>query len=74
MAVQDHLTEQVTVTASKVAMYGGSGTAFIFGLTANELAALGGLLVAIIGLIVTTWFQWRRDKREAEAIRDLERN
>lgn len=68
MAVQDHLTEQATVTASKVAMYGGSGTAFIFGLTANELAALGGLIVAIAGLGASIWFQWRRDKREREAL------
>lgn len=34
------------------AQYGGSGTAMYFGLTANELAAFGGLAVAIVGFVV----------------------
>lgn len=49
---------------AQTAIYGGSGTAVYFGMTANEWAALGGLLVAVIGLAVTWYFQRKRDKRE----------
>lgn len=38
--------------ASNTATYGGSSTAIFFGLTANEFAAIGGLVVAVIGLVV----------------------
>lgn len=37
--------------ASTTATYGGSATALYFGLTANEFAAVGGLIVAVIGLV-----------------------
>ncbi len=57
-------TTQVIERSASVATYGGSSTAILFGLSANEVAALGGLVVAVIGLIVNVWFQWRRDKRE----------
>lgn len=46
------------------AVYGGSGTAIYFGLSANELAAFGGLIIAGIGLLVTWYFQRKRDRRE----------
>ena len=40
----------------------GSGGAVIFGMTANELAALGGLVIAAIGLIMNQYWQWRAYK------------
>jgi hypothetical protein len=43
--------------ASTAATYGGSATAVFFGLTANEFAALGGLAIGIIGLIISTWYK-----------------
>jgi small neutral amino acid transporter SnatA (MarC family) len=46
------------------AIYGGSGTAIYFGLSANEWAAFGGLVIACIGLFVTWHFQRKRDQRE----------
>ena len=42
---------------SAAATYGGSATAVFFGLTANEFAALGGLAIGVIGLLIGTWFK-----------------
>lgn len=42
---------------SSAATYGGSVTAIFFGLTANEVAALGGLGIGIVGLIISTWYK-----------------
>ena len=49
--------ETIAATAAKVS-YSGAGGAVIFGLTANEVAALGGLVIAFLGLIVTIIFKW----------------
>lgn len=53
----------VVQKAANAATYGGSGTAVFFGMTANEVAAIGGLIVAILGLIVSQvmnwWFKWQ---------------
>ena len=38
---------------------GGIGGAVLFGLTANEIAAFGGLFIAVIGLLVNIWFRWQ---------------
>lgn len=46
-----------TAKAASAATYGGSATAVFFGLTANEFAALGGLVIAVIGLLVNIWFK-----------------
>jgi hypothetical protein len=43
--------------AATTAQYGGSGAAVYFGLTANEIAAFGGLFIAIIGLLVNIWYK-----------------
>jgi len=43
--------------ASTAATYGGSATAVFFGLTANEFAALGGLAIGVIGLLIGTWYK-----------------
>lgn len=43
-------------TASAIT-YGGAGTAVFFGLTANEFAAIGGVVIALVGLLVNIWFK-----------------
>lgn len=48
--------ETITSVATK-ATYGGAGGAVFFGLTANEFAAIGGLCIAGIGLIVQIVFK-----------------
>lgn len=49
--------EAAIVKASHAATYSGSGAAVYFGLTANEVAAFGGLIVAILGLLVTWYYK-----------------
>jgi hypothetical protein len=49
--------ESLINKAASTATYAGSGTAVYFGLTANEIAAFGGLLVAVVGLIVTWYYK-----------------
>lgn len=59
--------------AANTATYGGSVGAVFFGLNANEFAAMGGLLVGVIGLAVNIWFKWqnRRDfKRKLDMLDD----
>jgi hypothetical protein len=48
--------ESIAAAATKVT-YGGASGAVFFGLTANELAAIGGLILALIGLIVQIVFK-----------------
>lgn len=45
------------VKAANAATYGGGSSAVFFGLTANEFAAIGGLLIGIIGLAVNIWYK-----------------
>ena len=50
----------MTIEATKIASaatYGGSSAAVIFGLTANEFAAISGVVIAICGLIVNIYFK-----------------
>lgn len=51
------MNENIIIKAATTATYGGSATAIVFGLTANEVAALGGLLTGIVALIIGTWFK-----------------
>lgn len=61
IAQHAHDPAVVSGVATKI-MLGGAGSTIIFGLTANEVAALGGLAVAVIGLIVNCIFQYKRYK------------
>lgn len=58
--------DAVGLMVGKTATYGGGASAFFFGLSANEVAALGGLLVAAVGLCVQIYYNRRKDKRDAE--------
>lgn len=71
----------IGLRATSVATYTGSGAAVIFGLTANEIAALGGLAVASIAAfanITLTWwykhkhYQLARAKRAGDVPADDE--
>lgn len=58
--------DALAVGFGKTATYSGGASAFVFGLTANELAAIAGVIVALIGVCVQIFFGRRRDKRDAE--------
>lgn len=59
-------TDEVALVAAKTATYGGGASAVVFGLSANELAALVGAAVAVLGLAMQWYFSRQRDRREAE--------
>jgi hypothetical protein len=58
------------VKAATAAQYGGSASAVYFGLTANEIAAFGGLIIAIIGLVVNIWYKHQHLKIAREKADD----
>jgi hypothetical protein len=52
--------------ASHAATYGGSGVAVYFGFTSGEwqvIGVIGGLVIGFLGLVVNTYFQWKRSKQ-----------
>lgn len=64
------MVERVAATAT----YGGAGSAVVFGMTANEIAAYGGLAVAIIGLLVgqavSIYFKFRHLRLAEQAAKE----
>lgn len=52
------------VGVGKAGAYGGGASAFFFGLTANEFAAVTGVVIAVVGLAVQWFYNRRRDRRE----------
>ena len=59
-------SNNVAPVLAKVSTYGGSAGAVFFGLTANEMAAIGGLIIAGLGLIASLYFQIRNDRRNSQ--------
>lgn len=57
--------ETVTAVAQKTTI-GGSLMALFGGITATDLAAVGGLVLAVLGFAVNLYFQWREDRRKSE--------
>lgn len=49
--------DTIAATAGKIS-YMGSGGAVFFGMTANEFAAIGGLCIGAIGLLINLVFKW----------------
>lgn len=68
--MSDTATDAVALIAAKTATYGGGASALVFGLNANEVAAILGVLVAVAGLCVQVFYNRRRDRREAEYHRE----
>lgn len=63
LAEMANQTSTAMSVATKVTTYGGSAGAVFFGLTANEMAAFGGLVIGLLGLLVTAFFKFRDDRR-----------
>lgn len=60
--------ESGSIVSGNVASYAGATTAVVSGLSASEIGIWIGSIVAVLGLIFTQYWAWRRDKRQkAEA-------
>lgn len=57
MSIAHETTNTLVNKAATTATYGGSSAAVYFGMTANEIAAFGGLAIAVIGLLANIWFK-----------------
>jgi positive regulator of sigma E activity len=58
------MNDEVIAAGAQKVVYGGGTAAFLGGLSANEIAAFGGLLVAVLGLLVQFYYKRKHDKRE----------
>lgn len=57
------MQEVETAVAGSAKVTGGAViSTLIFGFTANEVAVLGSLVVAFLGLLTNIWFQHKRNK------------
>lgn len=57
-------------TASAIAKAGGLGTALFAGMTAQELAAIGGLTITALAFLVSLWYQHKRFKLMKKQLAD----
>ena len=64
--MKDHAAEATVAAVAKNMAIGGGGAAFWGGLTANHVAAIGGLIVGVIGLAVQVYYKRRADQRHEE--------
>lgn len=65
--MQDHAQDLAMAAIGKNMTLGGGGSALVFGgLAVNDIAAIGGVLIAIIGLCIQIYYKRRADKRDAE--------
>lgn len=56
--------DAIGLATAKAATYGGGASAFVFGLSASEFAAVIGAIVAVLGWLTQLYFNRKRDKRE----------
>jgi ABC-type proline/glycine betaine transport system permease subunit len=64
--MKDQAAEATIAAVAQKVTYGGGGVAFFGGLTANEIAAFGGLFIAFLGLLVQVYFKVLDNRRKAE--------
>ena len=68
--VQEVIADSTIASIANKATYTGAVSAVYGGMTANEIAAFGGLLVAVIGVLIQLFFKLRDDRRNAEYHRE----
>ena len=66
MSVKFQTVEASIASAAQKGSLGGGGLAVLGGLTANEVAALVGVLIALVGLIVQIYYKRKDDCRREE--------
>lgn len=65
--------DQIVTKATSIAGHGSAAATAYFGLTLNEIGVIVGIFTSICMLALNFYFQWRRDKREEVAAKQLER-
>jgi hypothetical protein len=70
MSVPQQAVDTAVTKAATAATYAGSGGAVYFGMTANEIAAFGGLVIAVVGLIVNVWYKHQHLAIARKKLRD----
>jgi hypothetical protein len=63
-------TGAVMAKSSNIAIYGGSASSIMFGLTPGEwqiLGVFGGLLLGLGGFLINVWFKWQHLKVAKDA-------
>jgi fucose permease len=61
--------EDIATSVASKSMGGGAATSILGWISSNEGIALIGLGITVAGFIVNFVFQFRRDRREAELLR-----
>ena len=56
--------ENAPIVGGKVAAYGGAGTAVVSGLKLHEIGVIIGIVVGVLGLLLSQYWSWRKDRRE----------
>lgn len=69
-ALRDIATDTTIAAAANKITYGGGLAALLGGLSANEIAAYGGLLIALVSAIVQVYYK-RKANRRAEELHAL---
>jgi len=64
--MKDQAAEATIAAVAQKVAYGGGGVAAFGGLTANEIAAFGGLFIAFLGLLVQVYFKALDNRRKSE--------
>ncbi len=64
--MKEQAVEATIAAAAQKFTVAGGGTAVIGGLTANEIAAFTGALVAVLGLLVQWYYKRKDDRRKDE--------
>lgn len=64
--------ETLIVKTATAAQYGGSSAAVYFGLTANEIAAFGGLAIAFVGYLTSLYYKHQHLKIAKKKLEDDE--
>lgn len=68
--VSDIARDATIASIAQKTTYAGAGVATYGGLTANEIAAFSGALIAFVGLLIQVFFKMREDRRNAEYHRE----
>lgn len=64
--MKEHAADTVIAAAAHKVSTAGGATALLGGLTANDIAAFGGLFIAVVGLLIQWYYKRKADRRADE--------